>query len=123
MLKSLLGLLAKTPGTSGTVSPQKPLNKMSAKVPAPAKDYRSVSVAPGIKCCAAAKAGVSKRVLFRDAPRLPLASCTMPTACSCKFKKASDRRDGDRREIGVTETGRWYTGLDHRKRGRRSAKD
>ena len=111
----------------------KPSSQDSAKKPAPVvkvkpaitgKDYRSVSVAPGGQCCAAAKDMVGKRYLSREAPRLPLANCTLPGSCSCKFKKASDRRDGERRELGPSETGRWFAGPENRKRGgRRSAKD
>jgi hypothetical protein len=88
------------------------------------KDYRAVAIVPGTKCCAAAHEIMDKAYLVREAPRMPLASCTMPTNCSCKFKKASDRRDGDRRLLGETETGRWFAGTEKRIRaGRRSAKD
>ena len=119
MLKVLQTLLGKTPREDAA---KKPAPKASVK-PAAAKDYRSVSVAPGVKCCKAANALVGKQYLFREGPRLPLANCTMPANCTCKFKKASDRRDGDRRELGA-ETGRWFAGTENRKRGgRRSAKD
>jgi hypothetical protein len=121
MLKSLQALLSKPTRDD---SAKKPATKALAKPALPGKDYRSVSVAPGIKCCSAANDIVGKRFLFREGLRLPLANCTMPTHCSCKFKKASDRRDGDRRELGVSETGRWFAGPENRKRGgRRSAKD
>ena len=107
------GKPAKTPGPN-TV----------AKPPTARADYRAVSVAPGNSCCAAANAIAGKRYLFREVPRLPLVDCTMAPNCSCKFKKASDRRDGERRQIGVTETGRWFAGPENRKRGgRRSAKN
>jgi hypothetical protein len=121
MLKALIGLLTKTPLND---SARKPAPKAAAKSMAAGKDYRAAAVVPGIKCCLAAKTSVGKRSLFQDAPRLPLANCTMPTNCSCRFKKASDRRDGDRRQIGVSETGRWFAGPENRKRGsRRSVKD
>ena len=84
-------------------------------------DFRAVSLARSIRCCAAAKHAMGKRVLLREAPRLPLAACTMPTNCSCKFRKDADRRDGDRRLLGATETNRWFAGPESRKReGRRS---
>jgi hypothetical protein len=121
MLKSLKALLGKTPRDD---SAKKPARSTPAKSAPTGKDYRSVAVTPGVKCCSAANDILGKSYLFREAPRLPLANCTMPTNCSCKFKKASDRRDGERRQIGVTETGRWFAGPENRKRGgRRSAKN
>jgi hypothetical protein len=104
-------------------SPKKPA-PATAKPASAGNDYRAVSVAPGIKCCSAAKNIVGKCYLLREGPRLPLANCSMPANCSCKFKKASDRRDEDRRQLGSTETGRWFPGPENRKRrGRRAAKD
>jgi hypothetical protein len=62
-----------------------------------------------------------KRYLLRDAPRLPLQTCTTPTNCSCKFRKNADRRDSDRRLFGSTETNRWFAGVESRtSRSRRS---
>jgi hypothetical protein len=57
--------------------------------------------------------------LLRGAPRLPLVNCTMPTRCSCRFRKHSDLRDSDRRVLGERETGRWFAGPDARKQGAR----
>jgi hypothetical protein len=102
-------------------------SKPSPKPVTTGKDYRSVSITPGIKCCLAAKSSKGKHFLMRDAPRLPLLDCTMPTGCSCAFKKSSDRRDGedDRRQIGISETGRWFAGQENRttQRNRRSGKE
>jgi hypothetical protein len=121
MLKSLRALLSKP---SRDDAAKKSATHAPAKPAPPGQNYGSVAVVPGIKCCSAANEIVGKRFLFREGLRLPLANCTMPAHCSCKFKKASDRRDGDRREPGVTETGRWFAGPENRKRGgRRSAKD
>ena len=120
MLKGLIGRLGKTPRND---SAQKPVPRATAPSAPAGQDYRAVSVAPGIKCCSAAKNALGNSYLSREAPRLPLQNCTMPANCSCKFKKAPDRRDSDRREPGVTETGRWFAGPEHRKRGgRRSPK-
>jgi hypothetical protein len=120
MLKALKALLGKPLRDD---SATKPVPKAVAKPATVGKDFRAVSVAPGIKCCPAAKNIVGQRYLFREGPRLPLADCTMPTNCSCKFKKASDRRDGDRRILGTSETDRWFVGPENRKReGRRSTK-
>jgi hypothetical protein len=116
MLKGLIGLLGKTPRND---SEQKPVPRKTAPSAPAGQGYRAVSVAPGVKCCLAAKNGLGKRDLSRDAPRLPLANCTMPASCSCTFKKASDRRDSERREIGISETGRWFAGPENRTRGRR----
>jgi hypothetical protein len=86
-------------------------------------DFRSVEIAPSITCCPAAMQATGRSYLLREAPRLPLRGCTMPINCSCKFRKNADRRDGDRRLFGATETNRRFAGLDSRRRGgRRSAK-
>jgi hypothetical protein len=103
------------------------LGKMSrgqpAKKPTPPKpsrpisagDFRAVSITPSLECCAAAMRARGKPYLLREAPRLPLDACTMPTNCSCKFHKNADRRDGDRRLFGATETNHWYAGPDNRR--------
>jgi hypothetical protein len=82
-------------------------------------DFRAVSLAPSVRCCSAAEQAVGRRMLLREAPRLPLEGCTMPTNCSCKFRKNADRRDSDRRLLGATETNRWFAGPENRKRGGR----
>jgi hypothetical protein len=82
-------------------------------------DYRAVSLKPSIECYAAAKNAAGKRYLLREVPNLPLADCTMPAKCSCKFRKHADRRDGDRRLLGTAESSRWFAGSERRKRGRR----
>jgi hypothetical protein len=65
-----------------------------------------------------------KPYLLREAPRLPLEACSMPTNCACKFRKHADRRDSDRHLFGSTETNRWYAGVESRtSRGRRSKVD
>jgi hypothetical protein len=93
------------------------------KRPNSSSDFRAVEIAPSITCCPAAMQATGRSYLLREAPRLPLRGCTMPLNCSCKFRKNADRRDGDRRLFGATETNRWFGGLDSRKRGgRRSAK-
>lgn len=121
MMKALRALLGKTPRDD---SAKKAVPDTKTRPSKAGGDYRAVSIALGVKCCLAAKDIVGKRYLLRDGLRLPLPDCTMPTNCSCKFKKDLDRRDGDRRQIGATETNRWFAGPEHRKRGgRRSVKD
>jgi hypothetical protein len=119
MIKVLEGLL-------GKISREHPANKPTPiarpKRPNSTGDFRAVEIAPSIMACAAAMRATGKPYLMREAPRLPLEACTMPTNCSCKFRKNADRRDGDRRLFGATETNRWFAGADSRTRGsRRSA--
>src|SRR5271165_4563003 len=110
-------------GLLGKFSRERP-----AKQPAPiakpnrsttAGDFRAVSIAPSLECCAAAMHARGRPYLLREAPRLPLAACTMPTNCSCKFHKNDDRRDGDRRLFAATETNQWFAGPDNRRNGSR----
>ncbi len=82
-------------------------------------DFRAVSIAPSLMCCTAAMHATGRPYLLHEAPRLPLEACTMPTNCSCKFRKNADRRDSDRRLFGATETNRWFAGLESRRRGGR----
>jgi hypothetical protein len=119
MIKSLKELLGKSlrehPARNPTpIARPKPQNTGA--------DYRAVSIAPSIMCCAAAMRSRGKRYLLREAPRLPLEGCTTPKDCSCKFRKNADRRDSDRRLFGAAETNRWFAGRECRRRGgRRSA--
>ena len=108
LLKSLFG------GTSREFA-KKPAPSARSKAPRAGGDYRAVSIASGTECHAAAKDSAAKRYLLREAPRLPLADCTMPANCSCRFRKHADRRDGDRRVLGETETTRWFAGSERRK--------
>jgi hypothetical protein len=121
MIKILKELLAK-------IWREHPIEKSTsiAKVKRPnsSGDFRAVEISPSITCCTAATQLKGKRYLLRGAPRLPLYGCTMPTNCSCKFRKTDDRRDAERRLFGAAETKRWYVGLDNRKGGgRRSAEE
>jgi hypothetical protein len=85
-------------------------------------DFRAVSLAPSLNCCAATKDTASRRYLWREAPRLPLPGCAMGSNCTCKFVKHSDRRDGDRRLLGGISTAQWFAGSERRRhQGRRAA--
>ena len=89
-----------------------------------AGDFRAVEITPSVMCCTPATQVTGRSYLLRQAPRLPLMGCTMPTTCSCKFRKNADRRDRDRRLFGATEINRWFVGVESRRReaaGRRSA--
>lgn len=118
MIKVLEGLL-------GKISREFPANKPAPvarpKRPNSPGDFRSVEIAPSLICCSAATRSTGRPYLLREAPRLPLEACTMPTKCSCKFRKNADRRDSDRRLFGAVGTNRWFAGVDSRtRRGRRS---
>jgi hypothetical protein len=119
MIKVLKGLL-------GRISREHAANKPTsiAKLKRPSTgDFRAVEIAPSATCCAAAMQASGRRYLLRKAPRLPLYGCTMPINCSCMFRKNADRRDGDRRLLGATETNRWFGGLESRKRGGRRSEE
>ena len=113
LLKSLLG-------ESSRESANQPAPNASSKPSRAAVNFRAVSIASGTGCHAAGDA--TRRYLLREAPRLPLPNCAMAAKCSCKFRKHSDRRDGDRRLLGETATNRWFVGSERRKHaGRRTA--
>ena len=116
MIKALKELL-------GKISHERPAKKptpiVRPKRSNTGGDFRAVSIAPSIMCCPAAMHATGRFYLLREAPRLPLEACTMPTNCSCKFRKNADRRDSDRRLFGATETNRWFAGLESRRRGAR----
>ena len=115
VLQGLLGKISREPAN-------KPTSIARPKRQSSAGDFRSVEISPSIMCCAAATRATGRPYLMRDAPRLPLYGCTMPTNCSCRFRKNADRRDCDRRLFGSAETNRWFAGVDSRTcRGRRLA--
>jgi hypothetical protein len=119
MIKVLEGLF-------GWISPGRAAKKAAPVVgrglAKSAGDFRAVEIAPSIMCCKAAMQATGKSYLMRQAPSLPLMGCTMPTNCSCRFRKNADRRDSDRRLFGVAETNRWFVGADSRSgEGRRKA--
>jgi hypothetical protein len=119
MIKVLQGLFGKT---THELPANKPTPIAKPKRPNSTGDFRAVQIAPSIMCCAEAVRATGRSYLMREAPRLPLYGCTMPTKCACKFRKNADRRDSDRRLFGGTETNRWFVGVDSRTcRGRRSA--
>jgi hypothetical protein len=119
MIEVLKGLLGKRPAKQPA---KKTTPNLKAQRLNSTGDFRAVEIAPSIMCCTAATQVTGRSYLLREAPRLPLMGCTMPTNCSCRFRKNADRRDCDRRLFGATETNRWFVGVECRKReGRRSA--
>lgn len=119
MIKVMKGLLGKISREDPAIKPT-PIARHKGSTST--GDFRAVGIAPSLKCCAAAIQATGRTYLLREAPHLPLEACTMPTNCSCKFRKNADRRDSERRSTGATETNRWYGGIESRQRGnRRSA--
>ena len=91
----------------------------------PIKNHRAVTVVTGATCCEAAKAVAGQRKLLADAPRLPLAECTMSDQCKCRYQKHTDRREEEeRRLLGTGESSIWNSANVNRrkKRGRRPSK-
>jgi hypothetical protein len=77
--------------------------------PAPRRSspWHAVSVVIGGTSCESARASKGTRYLSREAPRLPLARCTLQQACSCSYKHYGDRRGRPRRKdevIGLRQT-------------------
>jgi hypothetical protein len=59
--------------------------------------WHAVSVSGGPTCCRIAILARNARFLSTEAPPLPLAGCSQPASCVCKYKHYSDRRVGPRR--------------------------
>lgn len=59
--------------------------------------WHAVSIVRGRFGCRAAQMIGEQRFLDSDAPRLPLAGCSAPDACQCKYKHHEDRRGLPRR--------------------------
>jgi hypothetical protein len=85
-------------------------------------DFRAVSIACGGSGCAAAKSLVGKRFLLSRPPRLPLADCSWPGTCACKYLKHEDRRKpGDRRNDNVKVRVAKGSSESRKSRGRRTS--
>jgi len=54
--------------------------------------WHAVSVVGGPSACPAAVDLRGKRVLSKDAPRLPLPTCPQSSKCRCTYRHYSDRR-------------------------------
>lgn len=65
--------------------------------------YHCVTVNAVGSACPAAVALKDVRILSADAPRLPLADCTMPANCRCIYRHHDDRRAGPRRALDRNE--------------------
>ena len=58
--------------------------------------YHAVSIVPGTACCAAARELRMQRFFSKDAPPLPLSTCSLGT-CRCAYRHHDDRRFKSRR--------------------------
>lgn len=117
-------LVARILGGGRDAAPAEPARPSSAMLPRnPASEFAAVSITPGSPCCSAVAQLRGQRMLQASAPRLPLAGCSRPQDCKCRFQKHADRRgeDDDRRIAGLLQMSSWYAGSERRnKRGRRS---
>jgi hypothetical protein len=97
-------------------------SKSSAK--APKEPWHSVSIVPGKNACAAVLANPRRRVLSRDALRLPLVGCDQSDSCQCRFQHHADRRTGARRDEDAGSGARGKVPPSERRRpGERRARD
>ena len=79
--------------------------------------YAAVELVTGKCLCAAVVAMPPGRMLASEAPALPLAGCTSPSGCRCRYRKFPDRRSGTDRRLAMTgEIDRWYFGKNRRER-------
>jgi len=112
VLKRARALFGRTEPEAKPAAPRKPVNP-----------YHSVTLAPGLRSCAAVAALRKRRFLSREAPVLPLKGCDR-NDCECRYQHHDDRRDNHRRvtDLGVSIDG--YVGPERRrkvKRGRRAS--
>ncbi len=85
--------------------------------------FHAVSIVAGPSPCAQVKALTGVRLLSLEAPRLPVAGCTNPDGCSCRFQHHEDRRAGPRRSGQPASTRGTWSADDNRRRtpGRRDS--
>lgn len=114
-------LFARAKGLLGLPTEPSEQAKPAAPAKKPVNRYHAVSIAPGPRCCGAARELREVRFLSSEAPQLPLVACDR-TECTCRYEHYQDRRKGLRRarDMGVAIDG-WIE-TDKRggqKRGRR----
>jgi hypothetical protein len=79
------------------------------------KDFRAVSIICRAPSCQAARSPSGQRRLVTQGCNLPLADCTMPELCKCRYQKHADRRmDDNRRMLGSTQRGAMF-GINERR--------
>jgi hypothetical protein len=67
----------------------------------PKGQYAGLEFIPDKPCCDAATTMGSRRFLISEAPKVPLATCSDPALCRCKYRNVDDRRAGDERRSVV----------------------
>ena len=90
---------------------------------APLRPFQAISIYRGLICCDMARKFSEHRFLARDAPSLPLAGCSMPQKCHCKYIKHRDRRAESRRLMDFGLAARLFDGRERRKRSGRRDND
>ena len=80
--------------------------------------WSAVSVLPGSASCEAARGLKGRRFLSTEAPRIPLAECTLAESCRCVYRKYADRRAGPRRTEDHSGMRRVSSGGSERRAGR-----
>ena len=80
------------------VNPRKDSDRRGVQASHHVGPWHAVSVTTEQFCCGAARGLLGRRYLAAEAPRLPLAECTVKDACSCKYKHHEDRRGSPRRK-------------------------
>jgi hypothetical protein len=85
--------------------------------------FHAVSISSPARNCAAAREFEGKRFLSREAPPLPLNSCTAVT-CTCRYAHHDDRRSSLRRASDVTQAqNKFFRGDERRRAGGRRITD
>jgi hypothetical protein len=85
--------------------------------------YQAVSIRHSSRCCRAVTALEDKRFLSIEAPNLPLADCSNPEQCSCRYQHHTDRREDARRDTDIGLPDRFFHGPNRRERPGRRAND
>ena len=91
----------------------------------PARPFQAISIYRGIDACEVARKTGERRILAKDAPKLPLSGCTMSETCECRYVKHSDRRAEPRRlvDFGASPDLTLFDGRERRRAGGRRARD
>jgi hypothetical protein len=66
--------------------------------PAARRSFAAVGIRPGLVACDNVMNFVSRRMLEKDAPKLPVPGC-FEGSCNCRYVKLADRRRGEDRRF------------------------
>jgi hypothetical protein len=80
-----------------SMKPQRSHNASRLGAGRVSKQWHAVTIISKSSSCEAARAAKGTRYLSAEAPRLPLAECSKPDACTCAYKHHADRRAEARR--------------------------